>query len=109
MTKEDLRSVRSHLVGLRALFHEPAQGPTASDLVATVRHLCRSVFEGLDDNHCREQLDLIELYAADLFSERHETWRHGSQPGSDALKHKVRKCLTTIEARLLTLERSVAS
>lgn len=107
MTKERLRLIRGHLVGLKAVFHEPASGPCAGDLIVTVRGLCRSVCEALEDNSCREHLDFIELYAGDLFSDDRTKRPHGPQSEADSSRHKINKCLTTIEARLLQLESAI--
>jgi hypothetical protein len=108
MTKERLRLIRGHLVGLKAVFHEPASGPGGDDLIVTVRGLCRSVCEALDDNHCREHLDLIELYAGDLFSDNQKKAADGPQSEADSSKQKINRCLTTIEARLLELESAIS-
>ena len=106
MPNDHQRSLRRHLGGIYAALDQPAEGPAAEDRIVTVKHLCRSASEALDDNYCREQLDLIELYADDLFSGRHQAWQHGPLSGADGLRHKIRRCLSIIEARLLTLERA---
>lgn len=108
MTKENLSSARQQLRVLRATFDRPVDDPTGQERHVTVKHLCRSLFDTLDDNYCREQLDLIELYAGDLFSERHDNWQWGPLSGVDALKHKIAKCLSAIESRLLAFKKAEA-
>jgi hypothetical protein len=107
MTKERLRLIRGHLVGLKAVFHEPASGPGADDCMGTVRGLCRAVFEALEDNPCREHLDLIELYARDLFSHDQAKRPHGPQCKADSSKQRINECLATIEARVLLLPTTI--
>jgi hypothetical protein len=106
MTKENLRFVHHQLRALDAEFDQRMAGQTACDHMVTVRNLCWSLFKAVDDNYCREQLDLIELYAADLFSEGRQNRQLQPQPSIYTLKQKIRKCLDTIEARLRAVERA---
>lgn len=107
MTRKNFGLIRRHLDELFAFVEKASNSPHQFDRVLTVRHLCQSAFDALGDNYCREQLDLIELYAGDLFSEtRDEGWEPGAQSGAQALKQKIRKCLRTIEARLMALEKA---
>lgn len=109
MTKEHLLLLRRRLNDLDTFIERAAESPNEYDRVLTVRLLCRSLSEAARDNYCSEQLDLIELYAGDLFSEaEHRGWERGPQSGADVLKHKIAKCRGTIEARLMALGRAAA-
>lgn len=100
----DIRLAREHLESIRALLVDLEANPVGSAHIVSVRTLCQAISQLVDDNYCREQLDFLELYAGDLFSQRHEIWQRGRQAGGDVLKRKARKCLVTVDARLLTLE-----
>ncbi|HYN12068.1 MAG TPA: hypothetical protein VET51_05405 [Burkholderiales bacterium] len=81
-----------------------AGGPDAPGIVRKVRHLCVNAFVAVEDDYCRDQIELIELYMADLFSAAaHQRRRRGSVSAVDMLKHKIGKCLGTFEARLMSM------
>ena len=109
MTRDRLSHLRGQLNVLDAFIEEAAQSPHDYDRVLTVRLVCRAISEDIEDNYCREQLDLIELYAGDLFTDgRHQDWERGPVSGADVLRHKMRKCRSMIDARLRTLEETRA-
>jgi hypothetical protein len=105
----NFQAMRRYLDEIYAFVEQASNSPHHCASVLTVAHLCQSASDVGGDNYCREQLDLIELYAGDLFSEaRHDVRQYGVQSGPQALKQKIRKCLRAIEARLTALERATA-
>lgn len=81
-----------------------AGGPDAPGIARKARHLCVNAFVAVEDDDCRDQIELIELYMADLFSAAaHPGRRRGSVSGVDVLKQKIRRCLGTLKARLISL------
>lgn len=105
MTEDEIENGRKYHDALAEVFVKSARGAVGYHSILEVRRLCRAAFIAVDDNYCREQLDLIELYAADFFSEAgSKGWRRGALSGSDVLKDKISKCLGTFEARLIALD-----
>lgn len=100
----DIEAAREHLESIRALLADAEASPAGRADILSVRALCQSIAELVDDNCCREELDFLELYAGELFSARHDTGQPGPQVRRDTVKRKARKCLVTVDARLVMLE-----
>ena len=102
MTGEQLKAARKYHDALVDVLSKCVGGRAAYHTVLEIRHLCRAAFVAVEDDFCREQLGLIEAYAADLFSKaRHKPWHRGPVSGIDVLTHKIEKCLGAFEARLI--------
>lgn len=104
MTDEDFDLARRRLDALDSLLKQAAGSAPVYDRMLELRRLCQSACEALDDNCCSEQLDFIELYAGDLFSEVRQARERGLPPRIDLLERKIRDCISSIQARLMVLE-----
>jgi hypothetical protein len=103
MNHVDIETGRRYQVALEEMFSKSAAG-TDVHHVREARRLCRNAFVAVEDDYCRDQLQLIELYAAELFSEAaHQSWQRGPMSGVDVLKQNIIQCLGTFEARLISI------
>jgi hypothetical protein len=79
------------------------------DSLAEFRRLCQAAFEQAEDDECRVQVERLQRFAADLFSDHdHHKWDAAPLVGVDALRFRIRGAVASLRARLVTLERAKA-
>ncbi|HEY5900284.1 MAG TPA: hypothetical protein VIV54_22150 [Burkholderiales bacterium] len=101
-----LASARQYHAALEEVLSKSTGGWAAYHAILELRRLCGAAWQLVEDNQCREQLDLIELYATDLFTELKRRVDHGGNSARLELTGEaIRACLDALEHRLSAIER----
>ncbi|MFN2646432.1 MAG: hypothetical protein ABR570_15705 [Burkholderiales bacterium] len=104
MRYPDIERARERQAALRRVLDAYA-GPGA-DLrrLRRVVDLCRELSEATEDVYCREKVQAVAEYAAELLSQAEHRAR-GRLSGVDFLRQQIRGALELVESRLYSLER----
>jgi hypothetical protein len=101
MAHPDLDEARIHVGALRGvIIHHGGGWPDDAALMRGQSH-CRAAHDAIDDEECRERMDDIAVYIADLYSEGgHQKWQRKQTSGADFLRLRVLRELDAFTARL---------
>ncbi len=101
----DINLARSHQASLKDLVRRhPASGADWRAL-RRVLALCKAATEAIDDEYCREKLNLVGEYAGELFAHgEHRRWGRDSESGADFLKLQILNALDLYSSRLYNIE-----
>jgi len=105
MSYPDLNEARNHVAALRELIiHRSGGWPDDEALRRAQRH-CRAAHDAIDDEECRERMDDVAVYVADLYSDGgHQKWTRKQTSGADFLRLRVLREIDAFGARLEAVE-----
>jgi len=107
MSYPDLNEARMHVAALRELIIHRSGGWPDNASLRRAQHHCRAAHDATDDEECRERMDDVAVYVADLYSDiGHQKWTRKQTSGSDFLRLRVLREIDAFGSRLEAVETS---
>jgi signal transduction protein with GAF and PtsI domain len=103
----DINLARNHQASLKDLVRRHPGNGADWRALRRVLALCKAATDAIDDNYCREKLNLVGEYAGELLSHgEHRRWGCDSESGADFLKRQILNALDLYSSRLYNIEAS---
>ena len=97
----DLNEARLHVAALRELIIHRSGGWPDDHALRRAQYHCRAAHDAIDDDECRERMDDVAVYVADLYSDiGHQKWSRKQTSGADFLRLRVLREIDAFGSRL---------